>query len=105
MSPRVPLRKIGTNRGGLSQSPPFFLCRIRLDVPALRRVIACRAASGTREACKKIYSAAWRKFGAGCLPVFTWRGRPIRIGWKNTAAAIVHNSASAISLPMLDMPG
>jgi hypothetical protein len=26
-------------------------------------------------------------------------------GWKNTAAAIVHSSARAINLPMLDVPG
>src|SRR5262249_29098664 len=33
------------------------------------------------------------------------RGRPISTGWNSTAAAIVHRSASAIILPMLDMPG
>jgi hypothetical protein len=30
---------------------------------------------------------------------------PIRTGWNRTAAAIVHSSANAINLPMLDMPG
>jgi hypothetical protein len=33
------------------------------------------------------------------------RGGPIRAGWNKTAAAIVHSRASAISLPMLDVPG
>src|SRR5580704_8619176 len=34
-----------------------------------------------------------------------WRGGPISTGWNSTAAAIVHTSDSAISLPMLDVPG
>ena len=33
------------------------------------------------------------------------RGRPIRAGWNKTAAAMVQSSASAISLPMLEVPG
>ena len=33
------------------------------------------------------------------------RGGPIRTGWNSTAAAIVVTSASAISLPMLEVPG
>src|SRR6185369_14942615 len=33
------------------------------------------------------------------------RGGPISTGWNSTAAAIVVTSASAISLPMLDVPG
>src|SRR5437764_15460259 len=33
------------------------------------------------------------------------RGGPISAGWNSTAAAIVHTRASAISLPMLDVPG
>ena len=42
----------------------------------------------------------------GSVPdVSTCRGRPIRTGWNSTAATIVHSSDSAISLPMLDMPG
>jgi len=33
------------------------------------------------------------------------RGGPIKAGWNSTAAVIVHRRASAISLPMLDIPG
>ena len=33
------------------------------------------------------------------------RGGPIKAGWNNTAAAMVQTSESAISLPMLDVPG
>ena len=51
------------------------------------------------------YSAARRKFPSCSDSTFTCRGGPIRTGWKNTAAHIVHSSARAISLPMLDMPG
>ena len=36
---------------------------------------------------------------------FSPRGGPIRAGWNRTAAASVQTRASAISLPMLDMPG
>ena len=53
---------------------------------------AYSAASGTRSV-------------AGPDAALAWRGGPIRTGWNSTAAAIVHNSASAIIFPMLDMPG
>src|SRR5262249_43692182 len=33
------------------------------------------------------------------------RGGPMRAGWNSTAAAMVHTSARAINLPMLDVPG
>src|SRR5262249_58300585 len=33
------------------------------------------------------------------------RGGPMSAGWNQTAAVIVHTSASAINLPMLDVPG
>src|SRR5262249_26251637 len=33
------------------------------------------------------------------------RGGPISAGWNSTAAAILHTSARAISLPMLEVPG
>jgi len=36
---------------------------------------------------------------------FGSRGGPISTGWNNTAAAIVVTSASAINLPMLEVPG
>src|ERR1700730_18605556 len=52
-----------------------------------------------------VYSAAWRKFPSCSEYTFTCRGGPIRTGWKNTAAPIVHSSDRAISLPMLEMPG
>jgi hypothetical protein len=34
-----------------------------------------------------------------------FRGRPIKTGWKKTAAAIVHRSERNINFPMLDIPG
>ena len=52
-----------------------------------------------------VYSAAWRKFPSCSEYTFTCRGGPIRTGWNNTAAPIVHSSDRAISLPMLEMPG
>ena len=36
---------------------------------------------------------------------FGSRGGPISTGWKSTAAAMVVTSASAINLPMLEVPG
>ena len=51
------------------------------------------------------YSAASGKKTRSGEAALTWRGGPIRTGWNRTAAAIVHNNASAIILPMLDMPG
>src|SRR5262249_19351618 len=44
-----------------------------------------------------------RPFGTGQAPFS--RGGPIRAGWNNTAAAMVHSSARAINLPMLEVPG
>jgi hypothetical protein len=55
--------------------------------------------------CWNVYSAAWCKFPSCSEYTFTCRGGPIRTGWKNTAAPIVHSSDRAISLPMLEMPG
>jgi hypothetical protein len=91
--------KISTDQGGLSQSPPFFVA-----CPALRYVTSRRAASGPTSFLRG-YSAASRKSGFDSERALSCRGGPIRTGWKNTAAPIVHNSASAISLPMLDIPG
>jgi hypothetical protein len=52
------------------------------------------------------YSAASaRGSRSGTMALSVWRGRPIRTGWNNTAAAIVHSNARAIILPILDMPG
>src|ERR1700681_4845426 len=36
---------------------------------------------------------------------FDWRGGPIKIGWKSTAAASVVRSERLKSFPMLDVPG
>ncbi|MDB5638011.1 MAG: hypothetical protein JWP51_2919 [Bradyrhizobium sp.] len=53
----------------------------------------------------RAYSAAWRKFPSSSEYTFTCRGGPIRTGWKNTAAPMVHSSDRAISSPMVEMPG
>jgi hypothetical protein len=72
---------------------------------AFARRIQDMTASAANRMSKKFYSAASRKPGTSSEYLCTCRGRPIRTGWNSTAAAIVHSSASAISLPMLDMPG
>ena len=42
---------------------------------------------------------------ASLLGTARTRGRPISAGWNSTAAAIVQSSDSAMSFPMLDVPG
>src|SRR6266478_3922127 len=68
-----------------------------------RKILPCRDTPGVRAA-RSRRAATDRQLACALASPFS-RGRPMRAGWKSTAAASVQTSDSARSLPMLDVPG
>ena len=105
----------GTNltprrRRGLARARGLFRkCTRRSFYSTIFRVTAFGEPSApleTQGVAPPAYSAASRtRSVARAEAALTCRGGPIKTGWNSTAATIVQSSASAIILPMLDMPG